>query len=155
VWQAIQSANWSPKILTTAGAFYDGYSGMGPLANNAVTGYYTCVKANHAPYAPELTGLMDAYGSVFGTSSVNYLTFVQAISVPFEILKKAIEKVHSIDPDAIKQALETMGPTTYFGTFKYSYTPTDHNAVGGDYGAALCSMAPLVDGAYRQPLVAP
>jgi ABC-type branched-subunit amino acid transport system substrate-binding protein len=155
VWQAIQSANWSPKILANAGAFYDGYSGMGPLANNAVAGYYNCVKANHSAYPPELTGLMDAYGSVFGASSVNYLVFVQGDSVAFEMLKKAIEKVHSIDPDAIKQALETMGPSTYFGAFKYSYTASDHAAVGGDYGAAACSMAPLVDGAYRQPLIAP
>jgi len=44
VWQAIQSAGWNPKILTSAGAWYDGFTGMGPLANNAVAGYEDCVK---------------------------------------------------------------------------------------------------------------
>src|SRR3954447_4561698 len=36
IWQGIQGANWSPKILTVASAFYDGFSAMGPLADNSV-----------------------------------------------------------------------------------------------------------------------
>jgi len=155
VWQAIQSSGWSPKILTSAGAWYDGFSGMGPLANNAVAGYEDCVKTGHPPYPADLTGLMDGYAGVFGATSVNYLTFVQSDSNAPELLKLAIEKNHSIDPDAIKNALENLGPTTIFGVYQYAYTATDHAAIKGDYGPAMCNMSPLVDGPYRQPTIAP
>jgi branched-chain amino acid transport system substrate-binding protein len=154
VWQALQSANWSPKILTSAGAWYDGFSGMGNLANNAIAGYEDCVKPNHAPYPKDLTDLMDAYAGIFGATSTNYLTFVQSDSVAPELAKKAIEKFHSVDPDAIKEALETMGPTTLFGVYQFNITPTNHVAVVGDYGPAVCNMSPLVDGPYRQPTIA-
>src|SRR5262249_13670835 len=36
VWQALQAANWSPKILTGAGGWYDGVDAMGPLAPHAL-----------------------------------------------------------------------------------------------------------------------
>ncbi|HKA04454.1 MAG TPA: ABC transporter substrate-binding protein, partial [Acidimicrobiales bacterium] len=34
VWQAIKAAGWSPKIMTSAGAWYDGFDAMGDLAQN-------------------------------------------------------------------------------------------------------------------------
>jgi ABC-type branched-subunit amino acid transport system substrate-binding protein len=155
VWQAIKAAGWSPKIMTSAGAWYDGYDAMGDLATNAVAAYYTCAKEGHPPFTAQLTDLMNAYTTVFGTTSTNYLTYVSSDNSPMELLKTAIEKNHSIDPDAIKDALETMGPQTYFGVLQYNYTKDNHFGITGDYGAAVCKMgAPFSDGGARIPFVA-
>jgi branched-chain amino acid transport system substrate-binding protein len=155
VWQAITAANWSPKILTSAGAWYDGFDAMGALGTNAVTAYYTCAKPGHAPFTPELKGMMDAYSTVFGTTSINYLTYVSSDNSPLELLKTAVEKNHSIDPDAIKNGLETMGKQTYFGALTYEYSADNHFGITGEYGAAVCKMAEFSDGPYRIPVIAP
>jgi ABC-type branched-subunit amino acid transport system substrate-binding protein len=155
VWQAIKTANWSPKILTSAAAWYDGYDAMGDLATNGVAYYVTCVKSDHPPFTKELSDLMDGYASVFGSSSVNYLTFVSNDSAPLELFAAAAEKTHSIDPDAIKSAIESAGAQPlYGGTLTYNYTATNHFGITGDAGAAVCKMASFSDPKYRIPLIA-
>ena len=57
VWQAMQSADFSPQILTGASAFYDGYNAMGSLASKGVVTYVDCVPPNHAPFEKTLTDL--------------------------------------------------------------------------------------------------
>jgi branched-chain amino acid transport system substrate-binding protein len=155
VWQAIKTANWNPKILTSAGAWYDGFDAMSGLADNAVAYYVTCQKQDHPPFTKELTGLMDGYATVFGTSSTNYLTFVSNDSAPLELFAAAAEKVHSIDPDAIKSTIESAGPQAlYGGTLTYNYTPTNHFGITGDAGAAACHMNTFTDPTYRIPIIA-
>jgi len=155
VWQGIKAAGWNPKIMTSAGAWYDGFDAMGDLAQNAVAAYYTCSKQGHPPFTAELTDLMNAYTTVFGTTSTNYLTYVSSDNSPLEILKTAIEKNHSIDPDAIKDAIETMGPQTYFGVLQYNYSKDNHFGITGDYGAAVCKMGePYDGGGARIPFIA-
>jgi ABC-type branched-subunit amino acid transport system substrate-binding protein len=154
VWQAIKAANWNPKILTSAGAWYDGFDAMGDLATNAVAAYYTCVKTNHPPFTKQLTDLMDAYATVFGTTSINYLTYVSSDSVPLELFAAAAEKTHSIDPDAITSAITGAGMQTFYGALQYNYSSTNHFGITGDLGAATCKMSPFSDGAYRIPFQA-
>jgi branched-chain amino acid transport system substrate-binding protein len=156
IWAGMQAASWTPKMLVSPGVWYDGFSSMGNQATNAVAAYEDCVQPNHAPFPKTLVDLMDGYASIFGSNFVNYLTFVQSDSAAPELVKLAIEKNHSVDPDAIKTALEGMGPTTIFGTYQFSYTPTDHWAVTGQYGPAMCKVAaPFSDGNARLPFIAP
>jgi len=156
IWAGMQAAGWSPKMLVSPGVWYDGFSSMGNLATNAVAAYEDCVQPNHAPFPTAVTDGMTGYAGVFGSTSVNYLTFVQSDSVAPELVKLAVEKYHSVDPDAIKTALEGMGPTTIFGTYQYNYTTTDHWAVTGEYGPIACKVAqPFSDGSARLPFVAP
>jgi hypothetical protein len=112
------------------------------------------VKTNHPPFTKQLTDLMDAYATVFGTTSINYLTYVSSDSVPLELFAAAAEKTHSIDPDAIKTTIESAGMQTFYGALQYNYTPTNHFGITGDLGAATCKMSPFSDGAYRIPFQA-
>jgi ABC-type branched-subunit amino acid transport system substrate-binding protein len=155
IWQAMQSASWSPKFMVSASAFYDGYSGMGPLADIGVTVTTHCSPPGHPPFPKALTDPMDGYASVFGNTSVNYILFDTSDNGPLELLKLAIEKNHSIDPDAIKNGMETIGPQKIFGIIDYNYSPTNHFGLTGDYGTAVCKMSNFADGAYRIPVVAP
>jgi ABC-type branched-subunit amino acid transport system substrate-binding protein len=155
IWQGIQGATWSPKILTVASAFYDGFSAMGPLADSAVVITTHCTTPGHPPFPKALTDPMDGYATVFGTTSTNYILFDTSDNGPLELLKLAIEKNHSTDPDAIKSALESLGDQKLFGTVDYNFTPTNHFGLTGDYGTAVCKMSGFSDGPYRIPVVAP
>jgi branched-chain amino acid transport system substrate-binding protein len=155
IWQGMQAASWSPAILTSPGAFYDGFNSMGPLATKGVVPYVDCVAPGHAPFQKTLTDLMDAYMSVPGTSTINLLAQPSYDSAPLELLKYAIEKNHSVDPDAIKQAMEGMGSQTYFGAFTFNFSPTNHGGMTGDFGANICKMmTPFSDGKYQIPFIA-
>lgn len=154
IWQAIQTSKWSPRILSSPLVWYDGFTGMGPLATNAVADYYSCVQPNHAPFPKQLTDLLDGYANAFGTSSVNYLTYVDNDLGPMELMKTAIEKYHSVDPAAVKKALESTNQVLW-GVFTYNYTPTNHWGLTSDYAANVCKDTPFSDGAYRVPIVAP
>jgi ABC-type branched-subunit amino acid transport system substrate-binding protein len=155
VWQAMQAANFSPQIMTTGpGAFYDGYNAMGPLAAKAVVPYVDCVRPNHPPFEKTLTDMLSAYRAVPGVVTINLMAEPSYDSAPMEILKSAIEKYHSVDPDAIKQAIEGMGPRTIFGVLQYNYTPTNHFGMTGDFGPNICNMSGFVDGNYVLPTLA-
>ena len=154
IWQAMRSAGWSPKFYTTQSAFYDGYSGMGPLADNAVVATTHCATPGHPPFPKALTDPMDGYSTVFGTTSINYILFVSTDNGPIELLKLAIEKNHSVDPDAIKQGMESLGPVKLFGTLDYNFSPTNHFGLTGDYGTAVCNASGFIDGNYRVPVIA-
>jgi ABC-type branched-subunit amino acid transport system substrate-binding protein len=154
LWQAMQSANFSPKILASASIFYDGFSGMGPLANNTVVTTMHCVKPGHAAFPKLLTDPMDGYAGVFGTSTINYPLYASSDNNPIEILKLAIEKNHSIDPDAIKNGIETMGPQKILNFFDYNYSATNHFGLTGEYGACVGNATNFADGPYRVPVAA-
>ena len=154
IWQAMKTANWSPKFYTYASAFYDGYSGMGALADIAVTVTTNCSTPGHAPFPKVLTDPMDGYASVFGTTSVNYILFYTSDNAPLELLKLAVEKYHSTDPDAIKQAIENLGPIKLGGVIDYDFSATNHFGQTGVYGTNVCTVSNFADGAYRLPVVA-
>lgn len=156
IWNGLKAANWSPKMLTSAGAWYDGFDVMQSTGNaaNAVAAYVDCLKDANVKLDPQVTALMDGYAPVFGTTSINYLTFVKTDNGPLELLKKAIEKNNSIDGDAIKNALETMGPIKLWNTVDYNFSPTNHFGVAGDFGSAVCAMWPVSNDKYRMPYYA-
>jgi branched-chain amino acid transport system substrate-binding protein len=152
LWQAIQTANWTPKILAGP-VFYEGFDAVGKLANDMHIITAHCVDpAGHPPFPKSLTDPMDGYVSIFGSTSVNYILFVTTDNGPLELLKMAIEKHHSIDPDAIKDGLETLGSQKLFGTVDYNYTPTNHFGLTGDYGTSVCNATGFADGPYRIPV---
>jgi ABC-type branched-subunit amino acid transport system substrate-binding protein len=154
IWQAIRTSGWAPKIFVPAGAFYDGYSGMGPLADSTVVVTTHCAKPGHPPFPKVLTDPMDGYAGVFGTTSINYILFVTTDNGPVELLKRAVEKNHSIDPDAIKNGMETLGPVKLFDTIDYNFSATNHFGLTGDYGTAICNASGFIDGNYRIPVIA-
>jgi ABC-type branched-subunit amino acid transport system substrate-binding protein len=154
LWQAIQSASWTPKILAGS-IFYDGFTAIGNLANSTNVITFPCVQEGHAPFPKTLTDPMDGYATVFGTSSVNYVLFVTSDNGPIELLKQSIEKNHSIDPNAIKNGLETIGDYKVGGVVDYDYSSTNHFGLTNGYGANVCKATGFSDGGYRVPVIAP
>src|SRR5579859_5122880 len=154
IWQAMQVAQWSPVILSTAGAWYDGFTGMGPLVNKAVSFYQACADSASQTWPPDVASLMSQYNKATGGFSIGYFTYVTSDSVPLELFKVAIEKYHSTDPDAIKKALESINQS-FFGA-QFSYSPTNHFGLTGQYGAAVCNMGPpYAGGDAKVPVKAP
>lgn len=141
LWSAMRASNFSPQLLVSAGAWYDGFTAMGPLANTAVAPYDDCADSVSQTFPAGVTSLMDQYAAGTGGAAVNYLTFVQTDTVPLEILKYAIEKYHSVDPNAIKTAIEGIHGMSFEG-ISYDYSPSNHYGITGSFGAAVCNMAP-------------
>jgi branched-chain amino acid transport system substrate-binding protein len=154
IWQAMQIAKFSPQILATAGAWYDGFSGMGSLVSKASAYYNDCANSASQTWPPDVASLMSQYNKATGGFSINYLTYVQTDSVPLEMMKVAIEKYHSVDPNAIKAAMETIDQS-FFG-IQYKITPTNHYGLTGQYGAAVCNMGPpYAGGDAKVPIKTP
>lgn len=154
LWSAIRAAGWSPPLLVAAGAWYDGFTAMGPLAQNAVAPYNDCASSVSETFAPDTQALMEQYSVPTADVAVNYLTFVQTDTIPLEIMKYAIEKYHSLDPNAIKQAIEGIHGMSWYG-ITYDYSSTNHYGLTGPYAAAVCNMAPpYAGGKARVPVKA-
>ena len=141
IWNAIQGANWSPTILTSAGAWYDGFSAMGPLQAKASAYYYNCANSTAQTFSASQQALMASYAAATSNAVTNYLTFIATDSIPLEMLHYAITKYHSIDPAAIKKAIEGIHNQTFLG-FTYNFSSTNHYGLIGQFGAATCLMAP-------------
>jgi ABC-type branched-subunit amino acid transport system substrate-binding protein len=141
LWSAMQSASWTPTILTSAGAWYDGFTSMGNLEPKANAYYWTCANSSTQAFTAEQNTLMAAYAAATSNLVVNYLTFIATDSIPLEMLNYAITKYHSIAPAAIKKAIEGIHNQSYLG-FKYNFSPTNHYGLTGQYGAATCQMGP-------------
>ena len=95
-----------------------------------------------------------AYYGVLGSTTINYLTYVNSNYGLLDLARLAIEKNASASPDAIKQAIEGMTDQTILGTFQYSFSPSNHFGLTGTYGSQVCHMSPFVDGKYQQPTIA-
>lgn len=155
VWQAMNAAGWTSKILMPPSAFYDGYNAIGNLANNTFSFYSYCLANANAKFPPLMNKAMDSYMAATGGFLVNYAQPVAGDSGPLELFKTAIEKINSVDPNGIKTTLETMGKVGYFtNAIQFQYTPRNHYGVTGPGAATVCRATPLV-GKYKSPLIAP
>jgi ABC-type branched-subunit amino acid transport system substrate-binding protein len=153
IWQAVQSANWSPNILASAGAWYSGFDSMGALTAKASAYYYNCADTATQTFTPVQNQLMTAYSQ--GTNYpafVNYLTSMATDSVPLEIMDYAITKYHSTAPAAIKKAIEGITSKQILG-LTYKFSPTNHFGLVGSFGPAVCNMGPpYAGGVGRVPV---
>lgn len=141
VWQAMQAANWSPTILASAGAWYDGFSAMGSLATNAYAPYVDCATSPSETFSATQESLFAGYSAVTDAYETNYLTFIASDSVPVYILAYAIEKYDSTAPAAIKKAIEGIHNVKFLG-INYNFSATNHYGITGTFGAAVCKMGP-------------
>jgi branched-chain amino acid transport system substrate-binding protein len=141
LWQGMQTQGWSPNILSSAGAWYDGFSAMGPLVANATATYVDCAPSPSTTFSPEQQQLFQGYSDATDGFSINYLTFIASDSIPVELLAYAINKYNTLDPAAIKKAIEGIHNKTFLG-LTYNYSPTNHYGITGVYSAAVCAMGP-------------
>ena len=154
LWSAMRSARFAPQLMVDPGAWYDGFSAMGPLAKGAVTPYLDCADSAAQMLPPATTALMTMYEAVTGDAGVDYLTYVANDTVPLELARYAIGKYHSTDPDAMKAALESMPRMNFYG-LTYRFSATNHVGATAIYGPAVCNMgAPYAGGRAKVPVKA-
>jgi ABC-type branched-subunit amino acid transport system substrate-binding protein len=154
VWQGMQTDGMTNvKILATAGAFYDSFTAMGPLTANAYVPYYGCAPSSSTTYSSDIQNLYSQYSAATFGYSFNYRVYIMSDSLPFNLLKYAIEKEHSDSPQAIKAGLESIKNQSFL-SFKFTYTPKNHYGVQGTDGAAICAMAsPYAAGIGKVPVI--
>jgi len=156
VWQAMRSANLSPKILMAPAAFYDGFDAMGNLASDAFVFFSMCAKDAEHTYPAQMVEIMESSYANSGPSWKNYPVGAAGSVGPLLVLKAAIEKIHSVDPDGLKQAIDSLGNLSYFdGEVQFNFGPTRHFGSEGPTAAQVCRAAPLGGGKWNVPIIAP
>jgi len=152
IWQAILAANWRPTLLVSPGAWYSGFSSMGPLEASAYAYYYNCASSPTETFSTTQQAIMDAQAKATSNLAVNYLTFVATDSVPLEMLDYAITKENSTSPKAIVAALNGIHRQNFLG-FSYSFSPSEHFGLSGPFASAVCHMGPpYAGGAGKVPV---
>lgn len=124
VYEAMQAIGWSPPTVGTYSLLYSGATSLGPLAK---TTFFSCgvgVEQGAAP-DPGLLKLVTEFNTKIAKLPTNAGTLWSADAL--QIMKAAIEKNHSVDPDAIKSAIEGFSGVSYTSPkFSYSFSPTEH-----------------------------
>jgi branched-chain amino acid transport system substrate-binding protein len=124
VYEAMLALNWKPK---TVGTYALLYSGRTSLKDLAPTTFFSCGIGVEDGVAPDpgllafvqnsnakLTKLPTNAGGVWSRDAL-------------QIVKAAIEKYHSVDPDAIKTAIEGFQGVSYTSPkFTYNFSKTEH-----------------------------
>jgi ABC-type branched-subunit amino acid transport system substrate-binding protein len=153
IWNGFKALGWSPKIMGDVGFFYDGYNALGNLAANAVA---PCWYGNQPGILQENAGQDGLTQDVINV--VNQIAPLNGGIAPDSLIaasdqmdelymaKYAIEKANTLDPVALKNALETLngnGASLWYSTNTFSETAQDHSGQVGQWGAGICQGAPL------------
>jgi branched-chain amino acid transport system substrate-binding protein len=149
VYDAMRTINWKVPIITTAAAFFDGYTSLGSLGKTA---YSNCAVALQPGAKPD-PGMAKVLQTVTAKTGVNPSVGQLVLSNDdFAVLKAAIEQTKSLDPDKIAAAIEGFTNRS-FTTPSITYTWTKTNHGGWPVSQMrMCKMEPL--GQYDLPFIA-
>jgi len=140
IYDGLRTIGWTPTIFTTAVAYFVGYDSLGSLAS---TTYANC----NVPLAKGATLDDGVQGVLKAVSAKTGVTPSTPTAIIFNddlgLVKAAIEKDKSINPDKMRAALEGLSDFSYTSpTYKYSFSATSH-AGFPDAEVGLCSLKPL------------
>jgi branched-chain amino acid transport system substrate-binding protein len=124
VYEAMQALGWSPPTVGTYSLLYSGVTSLGALAK---TTFFSCgvgVDSGAAP-DPGLLKLVQENNTKIAKLPTNAGSLWSADAL--QLFKAAIEKNHSVDPDAIKSAMESFSGVSFTSSkFSYTFSPTEH-----------------------------
>ncbi len=148
IYSAMHTIGWSPPIVTTAVAYFIGYSSLGSLAKTTFSNCAVALKPGQQPDAGSVS-LLKAVTAQTGPTPND--TSMVIYNDDFLIFKAAITKYHSTDPTAIAKAIEGMKNVSFTSPdYHYTFTATNHN--GWPYSNIhMCKMSPL--GPYDYPII--
>lgn len=125
VYEALQAIGWTPPILGTYSLLYSGTTSLGSLAR---TTFFACgvgVAAGQQP-DPGFAALVQLQNRRIARLPTNAGGVWSNDSL--HLLKAAIEQYRSLDPDAIKRAIESMHDVHFTSPqFTYSFSATEHD----------------------------
>lgn len=125
VYEALRAIGWRPPIVGTYSLLYSGRTSLGDLAK---TTFFSCgvgVPEGQQP-DPQFLRLVQLQNQRLAKLPTNAGGVWSYDSI--QILKAAIEKTKTLDPDALKAAIESM-KGVYFTSprFTYTFSPTEHD----------------------------
>jgi hypothetical protein len=122
------------------------------LGAKAYTTNFGCIPQG-TQIPPDVEAALNGLQQIEGNTS-GQLASLTNIEGKMYLYKYAAEKYHSVAPDAIKQALETMGdqPLWWPGMLSYHFSATSHFGMAGNLAGNTCAMAPLTE--HKIPFIA-
>ena len=106
VFDSLRQINWKPNILVSSNIYYTAFASVKDYGDVTYANCPYSVEQGGTLPAPALAAINAIAPALGGSSTLNQV-FVQTADA-FLILKYAIEKANSLDPDALRKVLEGM-----------------------------------------------
>lgn len=126
VFDSLRQINWKPTVLVSPNVYYIAYSSVKDYGDVTYSGCpYSVEKGKKAP-AAEAAAINAIAPKLGGESPLDQVYSETADAM--QIVKYAIEKANSLDPDAVKSAIETLNDKTFTDpSVGFTFT-ADHHA---------------------------
>jgi ABC-type branched-subunit amino acid transport system substrate-binding protein len=141
VWDGLHASNWSPHIMTLDTSRFIGYSELKGLATTAVTACYLPRVGPGIKLDSNLVTYLKAVQKALPTLPAASLATAPDYMLVLDAVKSAIEQAKSVDPAAIKAAMETWKNEDVFSPLMtLTYSPTNHDGRSGPGTSAVCQL---------------
>jgi ABC-type branched-subunit amino acid transport system substrate-binding protein len=142
VWSGLNTLGWNVPVVGDLAAFYFSTANLGRVAANAVSPAWWGQIPNHPDLPQNIVDVMNAIGPNVGAPHYPGLLISASVEMSKALLiKYAVEKSNSVDPDKMKAALETMSDTPiYWPGARFTYSATEHTSLVGPYSAGAMRM---------------
>jgi branched-chain amino acid transport system substrate-binding protein len=139
VWNAMNTIGWTPKVVTTEGVYFDGYSALGAVGSSVYNLCPAALDLNENPPANVASAVASITQQIGALP--DRLAPIQVFVDQFEIMKYAIDKYNSLDPVALKSAIESIHNQSFFyNKFVFDFSPDNH---AGYVGLNVCPSKAL------------
>jgi ABC-type branched-subunit amino acid transport system substrate-binding protein len=141
IWAGLKAINWTPKIMGDVGTIYDNYNTLGPLQAGTVSPCWWAI--NKGVTIPQnVVDTVDKIAPINGGFAPDPLIASQVSVSQILLAKYAIEKYHSVDPEALQAALGGMKETSipnWWPDLKFDFASNPRRGPVGQYGAGICA----------------
>jgi branched-chain amino acid transport system substrate-binding protein len=150
IYDGLRTIGWTPKIYATEVARFVGYDALGSLAGNVSTTCNVPLQPGAKP-DPGISAVLKAVSDKNGVSPSTPSSVI--FNDDLGIVKAAIEKAKTTDPDVLRDTIQQMNGFSYTSpTYTYTFSPTQHNGFPASR-IGVCRIKPM--GPFDYPYSAP
>jgi branched-chain amino acid transport system substrate-binding protein len=150
IYDGLRTLGWTPPLYANEVARFVGYEELGSLAGDIVNTCGVPLKMG-GKLDPGITSVLEAVSAKDGVtpSTPSAVIFNDDLG----ILKVAIEKAKTLDPETLSKTIEELKDFSYTSpTYKYTFSSTQHNGFPAS-SVGMCRLKPM--GPFDYPYAAP
>jgi len=141
VYSGLSSMGWLPPILGTATAYFEAYTSLGSLASTTYANCGVAVRKGQS-LDPASAKVVKAVIAKTGPQP-DYASTIINVNDDLLVIKYAIEKDHSITPNAFAKTVESIHHKSFTSSnYLYTFSATNHDGWPASQ-SHMCYLSPL------------
>lgn len=149
IYEGLRTIGWTPPLYANEVARFVGYEEIGSLADKIVNACGVPLPMGQKLDAG-MTAVLKAVSDVNGVSPTTPTSVI--FNDDLGILKAAIEKAKTLDPEVLRETIEAMKDFSYTSpTYTYSFSASQHNGFPSS-SVGMCRLKPM--GPFDYPYAA-